>query len=99
MANETGLDQAVPSQEPTLEVANNNGQSIRDSLTDCEGTIQRMEDFLQGPRPEKERGGTVEGCPSGILAQLCQIGANNHDRLMDIHRRITRISNTLGVPQ
>jgi hypothetical protein len=86
-----------PMQEPSLEVANNQGQSIRDTTTDIEAMLQRIEDFLSGPRPEKEHGGAVESCPSGILAQMCQLGNSNLDRLQDIHRRLDRMAANLGV--
>jgi hypothetical protein len=89
----------VPSQEPSLEVVNNNSQSTRDTITDIEAHVQRIEDFLQGSRPEKATLGQAEGVPSGILAQLCTIGANNHDRLQDVLRRTIRIASSLGVPQ
>jgi len=99
MLNQTGCD-AVPSQEPSLEVVNNNAMSTRDSITDIEQTIQRIEDFLQGSSPEKGiAGGGVESCPAGMLATLCQIGANNHDRLMEIHKRLARVASSLGVSQ
>ncbi len=98
--NETGqMEQAVPSQEPSLEVVNNNALSTRDTITDIESHVTRIEDFLRGSRPEKATQGNVEGCPSGILAQLCTMGANNHDRLQDILRRTIRIASSLGVPQ
>lgn len=88
---------AQPSQQASLEVANNNSQSIRDSITDAERTLSAIEDFLSGPRPEKETQGNVESCPSGILAQLCQIGASNHDRLCQVNRRLSGIAANLGV--
>jgi C4-type Zn-finger protein len=87
----------TPQCEPSLEVANNNGHSIRDTVTDIEGMIQRIEDFLTGARPEKESLAQVDSCPSGILAQICQQGANNVDRLQDIHRRLDRMAGNLGV--
>lgn len=93
------LERAVPSQEPSLEVVNNNSLSTRETITDIERAIQSIEDFLQGARPEKPQEGVVEGCPSGILAQLCVLGASNHDRLMDVQRRVVRMANNLGVPQ
>lgn len=89
--------EAVPQSEPSLEVANNTAQSIRDTTTDIESMIQRIEDFLYGARPEKEQGGNVEACPSGMLAQLCAIGTNSLDRLQDVHRRLDRMSAALGV--
>lgn len=95
-----GTDQAPiarASSEPSLEVVQNCAHSTRDTLTDIEMVITSIEDFLNGPRPEKEMGGNVEGCAAGILAQLCAVGANNHDRLMTLHRRISAVANSLGV--
>lgn len=99
MSNGAMQDVAQTSQEPSLEVANNNGQSIRDTITDIESHVTKIEDFLQGSRPEKPTTGNVEGVAAGMLAQLCSIGANNHDRLQDVLRRTIRIANSLGVQQ
>ena len=93
------IERAQPSAEPTLEVANNNTHSTHDALTDLELTISRIEDFLSGPKPEKEQVPQVAGLSSGILAQICQQGADNYDRLQDAHRRISRIASSLGVSQ
>jgi hypothetical protein len=90
---------SAPSAEPSLELVNNNAMSTRDTITDIEAVVTRIEDFLSGSRPEKPIGGNVEGCAAGMLAQLCQIGANNHDRLMEAQRRIVRIAASLGVQQ
>ncbi len=90
-------DTSAPQSEPSLEVANNNANSARDTITDIEAMIQRIEDYLNGARPEKEALGNVSSCPSGILAQLCQLGASNVDRLQDIHRRLDRMAGNLGV--
>jgi len=97
MGNGIGQDVAETSCEPSLEVISGNTSNARDTITDIEAMIQRIEDYLQGARPEKEHGGKVEGCPSGILAQVCQIGANNLDRLQDVHRRLDRMAGNLGV--
>ncbi len=99
MADSAMANSAVPSCEPSLEVANNNGQSIRDTITDIESHVTRIEDFLNGSRPEKPTTGNVEGVAAGMLAQLCSIGANNHDRLQDVLRRTIRIASSLGVQQ
>ena len=98
MSNGAGQIRADgPQCEPSLEVANNNGHSLRDTLTDVEAMIGRIEDFLSGARPEKESPGLAEGCPSGILAQICTQGAQNLDRLQDVHRRLDRMAGNLGV--
>ena len=96
MLNQTGCDAAV-SQETSLEVARNNGMNIRDTITDIEGTVQKIEDFLQGARPEKPQEGVNADGPAGILAQLCMLGANNHDRLTEIQRRLSHTASSLGV--
>jgi len=90
-------DAMAQSCEPSLEVASGSASNARDTITDIEAMIQRIEDYLQGARPEKERGGVVEACPAGMLAQLCQLEANNVDRLQDIHRRLDRMAGNLGV--
>jgi hypothetical protein len=87
----------TPSCEPSLEIANNHSQSIRDTLSDIEGMVLRIEDFLCGSRPEKPQESRVEGVASGVLAQLCNQGADNLDRLQDIHRRLDRMAGNLGV--
>jgi len=98
MNNEGQLMRAdTPQQEPSIGVMQNNSQQVRDTITDIEAMVQRIEDFLQGPRPEKEHGGAVESCPSGILAQVCQLGASNVTRLQDVHRRLDRMAANLGV--
>ena len=95
MLNQTKC--TAPSQEPSLEVARNNGMSIRDTITDIEGAVQKIEDFLQGARPEKPQEDGTADDPAGILAQLCMLGANNHDRLTEIQRRLSRTASSLGV--
>ncbi len=71
---------SVPQQEPNLEVLNGCTMSTRDTITDLEGVVTRIEDYLNGSRPEKPMSGNVEGCAAGMLSQLCQVGSNNHDR-------------------
>lgn len=96
----TGQDQAPiarASQEPSLEVMMNNGNSTRDTITDIESIIQSIEDYLNGPRPEKEERGNVEGCAAGMMAAICQVNASNFDRLQSLQRRFAAHAQQLGV--
>ncbi len=83
--------------EPSLEIAMQQGNQTRDVLTDCEHIMTSIEDYINGPRPEKEMGGQVEGCAAGALGQICQVNASNLDRLQTIQRRIAGLAQQLGV--
>lgn len=97
MSNGAMMDTSAPQCEPSLEVAMQTVNNTRDSITDVETMIQRIEDFLQGARPEKSHEGIVEGVPSGIISQLCNQASSNRDRVQDIHRRLDRMAGNLGV--
>ena len=98
MSNGIGsLEQARPSAEPTLETVSNNNHALAETIQSIEHFLTRIEDYLQGPRPEKEATGINEGCPSGMLAQLCTIGALNLDRLRTCEKRLAAILQNLGV--
>ena len=97
MSNGAMMADSAPTAEPSLEVVNANTNSARDSITDVEAMLQRIEDYLQGARPEKPLGGEVSSCPSGIIAQMCQQSLSNVDRIQDIHRRLDRMAGNLGV--
>ena len=95
MLNQTEC--AAPSQEPSLEVVRNNAHSTRDTINDIDGVLQMMEDFLNGATPRSETDSPGKNEPAGMLPQLCAMGATNHDRLCDLHRRLTRLASGLGV--
>lgn len=97
MSNGAMMADSAPQSEPSLEVVNSNTNSARDTITDIEAMVTRIEDYLQGARPEKALGGEVSSCPSGIVAQMCQLSLSNVDRLQDIHRRLDRMAGGLGV--
>ena len=91
------MDTSAPQCEPSLEVAMQTVNNTRDTMTDVEAMIQRIEDYLSGARPEKAQAGNVEGVPSGVIAQLCNQVSSNRDRLQDVHRRLDRMAGNLGV--
>ncbi len=97
MSNGAVMDASTPQCEPSLEVAMQTVNNTRDTMTDVEAMVQRIEDYLDGARPEKSQTGNVEGVPSGIIAQLCNQASSNRDRLQDVHRRLDRMAGNLGV--
>ena len=97
MSNGAMMDASTPQCEPSLEVAMQTVNNTRDTMTDVEAMVQRIEDYLDGARPEKSQTGNVDGVPAGIIAQLCNQASSNRDRLQDVHRRLDRMAGNLGV--
>ena len=96
MDRNTGIGQARTSAEPTLEVMQNINNTTSDVLSNIEMLLNRAEDYLSGPRPEKEAN-LSEACPSGMLAQMCALGQSNLDRLHRTEKRLSVVLQNIGV--
>jgi len=95
MISEAPLHRATS--EPTLNEMMNQANGQRDTITDIEQVLTAIEDYMNGPRPEKPQEGNVEGCPAGIMASICQVNASNNERLAIVHRRVAAMAQSLGV--
>ena len=92
-----GTMDSAPSSEPTMDVIHGQTQQTRETMQETSNVLSRIEDHLNGARPEKENAGAVESVPAGVLAQVCATGTINNEMATGNLRRLVRIGQQLGV--